>query len=441
MTYLLYATITAGILAGFSVACVAYRLFRPEARKEVATYLIALSAMAATSYTFSIFFASPDASDRVQGVMYTVRALPYDFALVVLSFLVARSVGNKYPRLIPILIRSPLVFGTCAVSAFLFALVFPVPALQEFGSQPPTFLLLKARNVPELVYPALVGYVYLKELIRSDPPAWTLRVQNGSGLLGSAALVGLVATAIWVNFLKLRPEIPDPEKIDQITFCLSVENWCLLAACIGFFLTLAFYHSEQERDRLIGNFLEWIRFRHELELAFDQNFGDHLLLGRGLGSPTVTECFHRTSRLLSDPRHNPHGFTVQDEEKAEKLFLLLALVRVSEHRYQMIMRLSERHRELVRSSDLASRIFVYMDPTVRYDIRQDTLYSAIPPVLAISNGAPEGRGDLQSEPQWVQLAVLMARDAGFISDSARGTIYDNPRSSVSSTVLAAYQAA
>lgn len=438
MTPSLYQLLSALTLLGLCIAVLIYRFFRKEARPEILRAMWVVSGIGAAAFMFSMLFASADRPDWLQGWVYTFRAVPYHAACSVIALLVVRSVGNKYPRLLPWLKAAPWVFGAAVASALVFSIFNPVPALDEYEPVSQGLLLLKIRSVPELLYPILTGVVFATEMLRRQTPSAILRLQYFFLSLASACFAGLILVAGYGTYLRIN-ETPTAAELPALEWQLSLQVSLMALGCLGYFLGVALYHSDEERERIVRQFEDWIRFRHDLELAFDQNFGDGLVLGKGLGNSAADERYYMSITQLNQKLIDDNGYSRHDEDRGEKLFLLLGLLTVSEERYSLAKSLHEAQDNIIRNSDLASRIFVHMDRNFRYDIRADAVFQAIAPALAIANAHADYL-PLEKQAKWIQLAVLMASEIGFIPAKARGTDYETASRNVSSPVLRAYAA-
>lgn len=437
MSHHLYQLTISGTLLILCLSVLAYRFHRRDARPEILRAMWLVSGMGAVAFLISALSSGATTPEWLQGWIYTLRAVPYHAACTIIALLVVRSVGNKYPRLIPWLRAAPWSFGAAVISALVMSLVFPVPALEEYTRVAWWELaLLKARNVPELLYPLLTGVVFAVEMVRRETPSRILRLQYFSLAVASSCFVGLVLVAGYGTYLRVNA-VPAAAQLPAVEWQLSLQTYLVGLGCLGYFLGVALYHSDQERERLVSKFERWVGFRHDLELAFDQNFGDHLVLGKGLGHSNVDELYYLSACGLNGSSGSGDGYSQWDEDRGEKLFLLLGLLTVSHERYELARDLYEAQQDVIRSSDLASRIFVHMDRNFRYDIQEDAVFQAIRPALSIAGGTRD-YSPLADQPQWVQLAVLLASETGLVAPEARGSQYDRAVEHVEPRVREAY---
>ena len=417
------------------LAVLAYQAYRKDARPDILQAMWIVSGLGSASFAASALFYGATTPDWLQGWVYTLRAVPYDAACAIVALLVVRSVGNKYPKLRRWLLVAPWLFGGAIISGMVSAVVFPVPALAEYTPVSVELLAMKARTIPELVYPCLTGTVFAIEMVRRNTPSLLLRVQYFFLCLASVCFINLVLLAIYGTYLRINT-VPTASELGLIDWQLSAQTYMVGLGCLGYFFGAALYHSDEERERLIGKFQHWIRFRHDLELVFDQTFGSDLKFGKGLGHSQINSHYYSATRWLHNHSTNG-GYSQFDEDMGEKLFLLLGILTFSRDRYQLIKALRDIQQEIIQISDPASRIFVNIDKRFRYDIRQDALFQAIGPALAIADGSGKYL-PLKVQPDWLQLSLLMASRVGFIPQFAKGTKYEEAAEHVKADILSAY---
>lgn len=436
-----YQLATAVILLVLACGLAAWRLYRKDVKPEAVTAIAVVSFLGALCFAISGVFYSPEQSDRLQGILYTVRAIPYDVGLIALSWFMIQSIGKKYPRSELLLSTAPGVFLVCWVSAFAVAIAHPMPALEEYSNFSLHFLLLKARNIPELIYPMLSGFVFLRELSQKELPGRILRLQNASFLIASLGFTGLVSVAMYVNVLKVLVE-SSAERAGQIGFSLLLESVFLAVAAAGWIGGAILDYSEDEREQHVQEIDEWIRLRHEIETGFDAAFGERLVLGRGLGNDTATARYYQACEHLGGPSYE--SLSAHDQEKGEKLFMLLGLLSVERDSARLAYRLWFAQDRLRNHSEFASALFVKMDASFRYDIRNDALFEAIEPALTLYAAGRDDLIHLRNYPYWVQLSALLAMDVGFLSSNRGGVSEKSNQPSpylADEAVLSAYRRA
>lgn len=429
----IYQAITATILLLLGCGLLTWRMSRERSRPETITAIAAVSLAGAGSYAISLVFSDPDAPNWLQSIVYTIRAIPYDIGLIALSFFLIRSIGEKYPGAQKILSWAPGVFLTCWLSAFAFAPLVNAPALEEYADFEVEFLLLKLRNVPELVWPLICALVFFRELTQKDIPDPILRLQNAAFLVACTGFAGLVAAAMYVNYVKVF--VPSSaQTTEQISLALSVESVCLAVAGFGWIAGAILDYSSDELDRQTEKVEEWIRLRHDIETEMDRLFGSWLVKGRGIvGGGLPREYFYAAHTRL----HEQGQVTLEGQEAGEKLLSLLWLLKQDSSRQSLVDRLGATQRELIDTPDIAAKLRIKWDRWMRYDVREDPLFEAISPALQLMTDDPFSVRPQQWRLEH-QLGALLAADVGLLDSWLSRAIRSAPGEYVSTPVLSSY---
>lgn len=433
MALTLYQLLTALILIAVGLVLLGWRVGKERTRPEAITTIGALCLICAVSFLVSrALTAQSEAPSTVENIAYTMRGIPYDAGLIALSYFVIRSIGYKYPRTQVVLSFAPTVFGLCWISAFASAFIVDVPVFSEYSHFPPEFLLLKFRNIPELVWPALAAVVFARELLPGGAPSLRLRAQHTSFLVACLGFVVLSAAANYVNYLKVFAD-QSVATDTQVSAMLSLETVALAIAMLGWISGAILDDSSEDADRLADEVENWIERRHDTEMMIDQQVGHMLSGGRGVvGNDYITNLYDQAYKNLGDVSSN--------EEDGEKLLQLLWIMWVNRGRSRrnILRRLRTSQRELSAKSNVRSRLLVKLESNVRYDIASDPLFKAIGPALELEERDAVSRKFHRWQPEH-QLALYIAADIGLISSEALNkAIMSNPAQYITLWVINAY---
>jgi hypothetical protein len=410
--------IAAVLLTNF-FAIILYSLWRTDARREILRVGALLNLVGAACWGLPGLLVGPEAPERLQGIAYNLKAVPFDAATAYVCLLLAESLAKKHPRLEAVLRSSWWVLALFMLYSMLFAVLRPLPALEEFERAPASFLLFKARNLPEIFYVTLAGAVFFLETFRSGVRPRTLRLQNACFSLASIFFFLLLAGAIFASVVRVLP-LP-PERVEGlIALHLAQERLLLVLGGLSYTAGLFLYHSGEEQQRLLGRFLRWIRYRRNLEIDFDFYYGDRF------GQKLVARRLQAAARRRRLPP--------TEADAAQNVLKLAGLLYVREDRDLLVRNLHDFQAELLKDTDLASRIFVRIEGNVRYDVRDDALFRAIDPALELADARTEP--DLLDRPEWVQLAALATDDAGLLPAPKKGTFLRGR--TIRGSVLSAY---
>lgn len=432
MALTLYQLLTALVLLTVGLILLGWRIGKERSRPEAITAIAVLCLIGAVCFLVSRSLSSPDQPNWIQSIAYTLRAIPYDAGLMVLSYFVIRSVGYKYPRTQVILSWSPTVFGFCWISAFAFGIILGLPVLEEYRHFPPEFLLLKFRNIPELVWPVLTAIVFARELRQRGVSSRRLLAQRASFLVASLGFVGLTAGAIWVNFLKVVADTSRPVVDEQISLMLSVETVSLGVAGLGWISGAVWDGYSEDEDRLADAVENWIEVRHEIEMSIDHHLGWWLHRGRGvIGDANLTDAFNQAAESL--------GYSTEQQEDGEKLLQLLAVLRVR-RRTQLIDKLRTTQGQLADNGSVSSRLLVKLDPGVRYDVGSDPLYKAIAPALELHQKDTVSKTFYGWRSDY-QLALLFAADLDLLPRALNAAVASRPGQYVATEVASVHEEA
>lgn len=433
----LYQLVTALILIVVGMALLGWRLGKERTRPEAISAIAALCLIGGVAFMASRALSSPDAAPWMQNVVYTMRAIPYDAGLIALSYFVIRSIGYKYPRTQIVLSYAPTVFGACWVSAFAAAFVIEAPALEEYRHFPPEFLLLKLRNIPELVWPVLAAVVFGRELMQREVSSRRLTAQRAAFFVAALGFAGLMVAAIFVNYLKVVAD-PGAGTNDQISLMLSIESISLAVAGIGWILGAVFDYSSEREDRLADQVEEWIKLRHDTEMMIDRQLGPYLSGGRGVvGSDYMINTFYRTYHHLSVRGRSGSG---ERQEDGEKLLHLLWVLGADPRRKGLINRLLVSQRNLVGDSNISPKLLTKLDSTVRYDVSSDPLFKAIGPALELKEKTAAAKTFYHWQVDH-QLGLVVAADIGLLDPELNAAIKSKPELYVHKVVVTAYERA
>lgn len=432
MALTLYQLLTALVLLAVGLILLGWRIGKERSRPEAISAIAVLCLIGAVCFLVSRSISSPDQPNWIQSIAYTLRAIPYDAGLMVLSYFVIRSVGYKYPRTQVILSWSPTVFGFCWLSAFAFGIILGLPVLEEYRHFPPEFLLLKLRNIPELVWPGLTAIVFARELKQCSASSRRLLAQRASFLVASLGFVGLTAGAIWVNFLKVMTDTSNPAVDDQISVTLSFETISLGVAGLGWISGAIWDGYSEDEDWLADAVEDWIEVRHEIETTIDQQLGRWLHKGRGvIGDADFIDAFDQAAERL--------GYPGEQQEDGEMLLQLLAVLRVRK-KTQLLDKLRTTQGQLAANESVAGRLLVKLDPSVRYDVSSDPLYKATAPALEVHENEAVSTSFHHLRPDH-QLALLFAADLELLPKALNAAMASQPGQYVTAKVVALHREA
>lgn len=367
---------------------------------------------------------------RVQVLFGALRALPYEFALAYVCYLVARSIGKNHPRTERVLATGPYVLPLLPfVIGTVCAIFFPQPAIDSVAPGTAELLVPRLRNFVEIGYLMLITSVFFRASLRRSTP--TLRIQNVSlTVVGLSFLTALAANLIIAAGRVLAPDRAALNPLLDLWHTVQLAAMTL-AGC-GFLIGIAFYYSAEEREALLERCRDWIRHRHEIEAAA------YFVFGAGLGASAsgakTAAYFYRSAAML--------GITHRQQEQGRLTVALLALM--IDPRYQeLVTKVQAAQSELLDNPDSAGLYLGHLGDRIHYDIRDDALYNALEPALTLAELADTSSRTQADHlpPVWVQLAAVLAADARFLPEPTRSIILNGRSQHATVRVLDTYLAA
>ena len=367
-----------------------------------------------------------DAPGRVQVLLGALRALPYEFALAYVCYLVVRSVGKNHPRTERILATGPYVLPCLpVVTGLVCAVFFPQPAIDYVTPGTAELLVPRLRNLIEASYLVLLTTVFLRESLRTSTRL--LRVQNASlGIVGLSLL-----TAIFANLViaTARVLLSNQGALTQFLHPWhDVQLGAMTVAGVGFLVGIGLYYSAEERESLLERCRDWIRHRYEIEAAAYTVFGPGL--GASVSGAKTAAYFYRAAAML--------GIPTREQEQGRLTVVLLALM--TDPRYQtLVSQAQAAQRELLDAPESAGLYLGRLGDGIAYDIRDDDLYNTLEPARTLAGANPGPRLETDCfPPVWIQLAAVLAADAHFLPEPLRGMILSGRSQHAAPHVLDTY---
>lgn len=420
-----YQLSVGALLLVFGLALYAWTLWRPTARSGLARDCALLSLLGAACYSCAAWLYSPELAPRSQALLLHLRALPFAAAVAYVGRALARNQASKSPALERVCRIAPQVLLACWALPACLALALPHSALSIYELPPLRFALIKLRDPAELVVLAASAAVFAREALTGS--AWrptALRVQNLALFAGSLAFSLLVAVSLATGVIHL---LDTPAYADSRLYSLGQPAQFALALCGGlcYLLGCFLYQSDEESRRILNRLRKWIRLRHDLELEFDR-------CGNLAGNRFTDRYLRHAASTLPSLRHSS-----QLIDRAVCLVKLLSQLDrpdgPSRDRISLLYRLQS---DLSRTTDIASWLFVKIEGSAQYDLRNDALFNAATPALVLCQ--PNTPVDLTGEPEWIQLGAIAAADAGLLPAGKASELLDPEASAVDRTVLRAY---
>ncbi len=405
---------------GCFVLLAVYHLLRPKFRPLAVRGAAAALLFGALFFTSQVFFRAD--SWRDQTLIFSITGLISDATFVFICFLLARSIASKNRALRSLLLSSAIVLPLFWTFTFSVGLLWPVPAVERMASSPPQFLLIKLRNIPEALYMALAAGVFLKEALKTAPDLARRRLQNLFFFLGSLGFVIITTNAYLTAAFRV---IGGARKDATVPVLLSVESIVSAGTGLFFLLGIALYCSRSRRDRALDLVAKWIRYRQPIEAHLWKHYQDNL------GSNFTTAFFEQAARNL--------GLSPRSKARAEYMVKLVSMANLDPENRRLIYPLSRIQEVLLKDPEISTRLSVHphgqtQRETRGYDMQQDLLYQVLRPTIDISS--PNSKPDLLNSPECVQLAAVVAADAGSLSPPMRDHVLKG--SAVSRHVLSAY---
>jgi drug/metabolite transporter superfamily protein YnfA len=414
------------VLCAIGAAMLLYVWLRPNYRRGPVLVGAAAHLLGGLFWVLSV--VAVDAPGRVQVLLGALRALPYEFALAYVCYLVVRSVGKNHPRTARVLATGPyalpcLPFLTGAVCV----VFFPQQAIDYVTPGTAELLVPRARNLVEAGYLVLITTVFLRETLRRSTRL--LRTQNAC--LTVAGLSLLAAILANLGIAAARVLISDRGDLARFLGAAhAVQLAAMSLAGVGFLVGIVLYHSAEEREALLERCRDWIKHRYEIEAAAYNVFGAGLCNSES--GARVAGYFYRAAAMLGIPR--------QQQEQGRLTVALLALM--LDPRYRgLVSEVRAAQRELLGAPEFDGFSLARLGGRVRYDIRDDALYNALEPAQSLARANPPKNPDPGRLPLpcWVQLAAVLAADAGFLPEPARSNILGGHTDHATAHVLHAYR--
>lgn len=400
-----------------------YKLLNPERRPDLVKLSISRCALC------GVAFAISGVAKVVEPESYRLQVLtlaPVNLAIILvvsgICTMQARSYGtvDVSPKARDLLRHSKCIFILTFGVSIALSLLWPVPAQKDFDPAPAIYLLDRALvTFPEMVFPGIAAYVAF-QATRSQEPVGRIRVQQASFFVSHVVLasVGIstfsaVCYRVFVENAERRKELIElSHKLDLI-----IVTTIAFTFLIGVFL----YYGNDERTRIITRFNLWRRKRERWE---------HRL--RTLDDKTVAQQYPRYGNIKgaaaelierSKQEGKDYGFGYEDVRKSELTFKVLRVVlspsgSVDREEDAELLRLVKYSESLLRersTSEMSWTITGDSNGEVTFDLRTDPLLEVARRVRTFLLSSTT-RSQLVDEPQWFQLAVLSAADAGILAE-------------------------
>lgn len=416
------------VLCVTGTAMLLYVRLRPDYRR----YPVLFGALANLSggLFWVLSGAAVETPGRVQVLFGALRALPYEFALAYVCYLVVRSIGKNHPRTERVLATGPYVLPLLPfLIGTVCAIFFPQPAIDSVVPGTAELLVPRLRNFVEIGYLMLITSVFFRASLRRSTPI--LRIQNASlTVVGMSFLTALAANLIIAAARVLAPDRAALNPLLDLWHTVQLAAMTL-AGC-GFLIGIAFYYSAEEREALLERCRDWIRHRHEIEAAAYSVFGTGL--GASASGAKTAAYFYRSAAML--------GILPRQQEQGRLTIALLALM-LDPGYQELVTKVQAAQRELLDNPESASLYLGHLGDGIHYDIRDDALYNALEPARTLSELA-NTRSCSQPDhlpPVWIQLAAALAADARFLPEPAQRMILSGRSQHASPRVLDTYLSA
>ncbi len=405
---------------GCFVVLAVYHLLKPKFRPLAVRGAAAALLFGALFFTSQIFFRTD--SWRDQTLVFTITGLINDATFVFICFLLARSIASKNRVLRSLLLSSAIVLPLFWAFTFWVGLLWPVPAVERMASSPPQFLLIKLRNIPEALYMTLAAGVFLKEAAKNSPDLGRRRLQNLCFFLGSLGFVVITTNAYLTAAFRV---IGGVRKETVVPVLLRAESVASAVTGLSFVLGIALYCSRSRRDRALDMVAKWIRYRQPIEAHLWKYYQDNL------GSNFTTVFFDRAARNL--------GLSPRSKARAEYMIKLVSMANLDPESRRLVYPLSRIQKVLLEDPEISSRLSTpshdrTQGETRGYELHEDLLYQVLRPAIDLSS--PNSKPDFLNSPECVQLAAVVAADAGRLSSPMREHVLKG--SAVRGHVLSAY---
>ncbi len=406
---------------GFALLAV-YHFLRPKFRPLAVRGAAAALLLGALFFTSQLFFLTD--SWRSQTLIFSLTGLVGDATFAFICFLVARSIASKNRTLKSLLLSSTIVLPTFWAITFVIGLSWPVPAVERMAPSPPQFLLIKLRNIPEALYMALAAGVFLKEALRPALRVTRRRLQNLFFFLGSLGFAVIASNAYVTAVFRVAGD----SSRAVVPLLLHVESFTSALTALAFMLGIVLYCSRSSRDRTLDMVTRWIRYRQPIEAHLWRYYRDNL------GNNFTTAFFDRAARDLRLPP--------KSRGRAEYMVKLVSMVNLDVRNRRLIYPLTRIQENLIQDREVSSRLPIPSYDRASgeaggYDIEKDLLYRVLRPTIDLCS--PNNKPDLFNSPECVQLAAVVAADAGLLSAPMRNYILES--SAVRKHILSAYFAA
>lgn len=416
----------ATFLLATSIALLIYHLLRPEIRPRILRRAISLAFLGFVTFGAVVVILSPGQDPPwIQTLGNNIQALIYTAVASYICYLAGNNQGAKYGRLGPFCRSAPYVLGCLWLAMLVFGLVYPSSFVDDSPVEMSHFWALKIRNVIELFFIAASAAIFIGEALRYlESPFRTLKLQNAAFAAGSVSGCMLVIAAATGAIIQAY-DWPFGTDQPNVTYPLQLT---LLIATVTFWSTGAvLYHSNDENARTINIIRKWVQKRHDLEIEFDTSFR-----GR-VGNFFTHQYFRNAAERIESVQLSTYNY-----DCAAYLIKLLHYLQNPTTDNERVRHLYQLQKELSRpKNQVSSHMLVKIDQGITYDLKGDSLYAAVYPALVLSQ--PTSKIDLIGEPEWYQLAAVVAAEAGYLECDKAQIILDPATCVVGQSILDAYQ--
>lgn len=411
-----HSLILVAVFSTTALALFVYRHIKPEHRPETLRLAIFNSVLCALAFSANTWLTGQQISD---GRLQALAVAPVNFALIMMIAAIctiqARSLGTVdiSPKARQFLRHTPQVFLLCFAANVATGLLWPMPVLKRFDPAPPLYLLNRAFvTVPETLFLFVAAFVSF-QAAGSQEPVPRIRVQHAAFC---GAQLMLVCTALnTYSVVVARVFITDDAlRRSLIDSALARESWLAVTAAALYVIGFALYYEPDERARRITRFSKWRRYRRALDQrlwAFERT-----------ADPGFLEIYDRIPDAARELARRAEAdgktgeFLPDDTTKALDAFRLLALVHTGGPTQQEHLGRLIRYQEgLLRDQETRRAGWAVATTPARvraYNMAEDPVHEPLKRVWELLKSPADP--SLVAHPQWLQLAVVAAADAGLL---------------------------
>ncbi len=421
----LHQLVMASILFANALVLALYGLFRRLSGFKLRKIALTIGVIGGILFAAPAVFSGPDSPEWSQSLLITLRAIAFDAAIAYICYLTLESAGPKYAQWLNTLLASYWwTLGLVVGYSVLMSVLWPLPMLESsyYPSEPIHALLFKARHLWEILFTAIVSYIFVRETITQRLPNPARRVQFALLSLSCVSFLLLSLDNLAGTVLSVLPA-PTERVQPLVDLQLQLQNWLLIAALSGITLGMIARDACSLHQKLVDCSLQWIGDSCELDIDLDYycaDFGDTVVGNR------LTEALRE--RKLD-------GFEAESSRNMVKIGVLLA---VRPGRRELIDRLYDNEQEISQHASITGRLLMGWRGEVRYTVFADPLYAAIEPTLSLLD--QKDPTPLNDAPEWVQLAARAMDDVPRLLPASVAGTFASGRS-MSTDVYEAYPCA